>query len=368
MRRRLLRPWLPVAVIAVGLALVPIVALTETPVETRLKAAAGLPHRCLPSTREQPGWREEASMPTDTDEPRGVSVGGKVYLAGGIASIDYPEKELEGPDAQARVPVSSLSTLRRFDPATGRYKTLAPMPEALNHIGMVADGDDIYVVGGHGNRLYGGDVHDTLFRYSVADDRWKRLADMPTARGALAVGIIGDKLYAAGGMTSGRPLGHAVDTLEVYDIRRDRWSEGPPMPAAREHVGGTVLDGRLYVLGGRDARTDALSTATRFDPETGRWEQLPPLRVAAGGLEAASVGGSVLALGGGDDRGGTVTGAVQRYDEAQDRWHVVSRMRTPRHGFGSAVVGSRIYTFGGSPCALFAASSFAESYDPAVDR
>ena len=210
-----------------------------------------------------------------------------------------------------------MKTFRRFDPASGRYETLAPMPEALNHIGLVADGDDIYVVGGHGNRLYGGDVRNSLFRYSVAEDRWTRLADMPTARGALAVGIIDGKLYAAGGMTGGRPLGHAVKTLEVYDIATDRWSRGPDMPTAREHIGGTVLDGRLYVLGGRDARTDALGTATRFDPESGEWESLPPLRVAAGGLEAVNEGGAVLALGGGDDRGGTVTGAVQRFEPSR---------------------------------------------------
>ena len=364
MPRRVLRFWLPLAVIAAGLALVPVVALTETSVETRFKQAAGLPHRCLPDTQDEPGWRAEASMPLDTDEPRAVTVGGKVYLAGGIASIDYPEEELTGPDAQARVPVTSMKTFRRFDPASGRYETLAPMPEALNHIGLVADGDDIYVVGGHGNRLYGGDVRNSLFRYSVAEDRWTRLADMPTARGALAVGIIEGKLYAAGGMTSGRPLGHAVRTLEVYDIATDRWSRGPDMPTAREHIGGTVLDGRLYVLGGRDARSDALGTATRFDPESGEWESLPPLRVAAGGLEAVNEDGAVLALGGGDDRGGTVTGAVQRFEPSEDRWRVVSRMRTPRHGFAATVVGSRIYTFGGSPCALFAASKFAESFDP----
>ena len=364
MPRRALRFWLPLAVIAAGLALVPVVALTETSVETRLKQAAGLPHRCLPDTQDEPGWRAEASMPVDTDEPRAVTVGGKVYLAGGIASIDYPEKELTGPSAQARVPVTSMKTFRRFDPTSGRYETLAPMPEALNHIGLVADGDDIYVVGGHGNRLYGGDVRNSLFRYSVAEDRWTRLADMPTARGALAVGAIDGKLYAPGGMTSGRPLGHAVRTLEVYDIARDRWSRGPDMPTAREHAGGTVLDGHLYVLGGRDARTDALGTVTRFDPESGEWEALPPLRVAAGGLEAVNEDGAVFALGGGDDRGGTVTGAVQRFEPSEDRWRVVSRMRTPRHGFAATVVGPRIYTFGGSPCALFAASKLTESFDP----
>ena len=67
MPRRVLRFWLPLAVIAAGLALVPVVALTETSVETRLKQAAGLPHRCLPDTQDEPGWREEASMPLDTD-------------------------------------------------------------------------------------------------------------------------------------------------------------------------------------------------------------------------------------------------------------------------------------------------------------
>ena len=149
------------------------------------------------------------------------------------------------------------------------------MPEALNHIGLVADGDDIYVVGGHGNRLYGGDVRNSLFRYSVAEDRWTRLADMPTApRGA------GGRDHRGQALRGGRyderaPLGHAVRTLEVYDIAPTA-GRGPghaDRPRAHRRHGPRRP---LYVLGGRDARSDALGTATRFHRSRASGS-LPPL-------------------------------------------------------------------------------------------
>ena len=72
---------------------------------------------------------------------------------------------------------------------------------------------------------------------------------MPTARGALTAGVIGDRLYAAGGAVGGT----ALTTLEVYDFRTRRWSPAPPMAVAREHLGGAVSGGAFYVLAGRAA-------------------------------------------------------------------------------------------------------------------
>jgi Kelch motif len=360
------RTVLPLAFVGLVLSAGLVAGLTDTTAERWLKRELGLPHTCIPETSESAGWRAEDPLPAPIDEPRAVTIAGRIYVAGGIAEILFPEEESDDPGAPARVPVRSVRDFTRYDPRSGRFEPLAPMPEALNHIGLVKHGDDIYAVGGHGERLYGGDARAALFRYSLAQDRWTRLPDMPTPRGALAVGVIGDRLYAAGGMTSGRPLGRPVAALEVFDFERRRWSRGPDMPAPREHVAGAVAGGRLYVLGGRNVSTDSLPAATRFSPATGRWEELPPLRVPSGGLEGLAVDDDVVVMGGGDDRRGTVTGAVQRFDTASGRWSALPDMRTPRHGFAAALVGDRIYTMGGSPCAMFAASDTIESYDTRV--
>ena len=93
------------------------------------------------------------------------------------------------------------------------------MPVALNHAAIAVYRSDIYVVGGYEdpNRAT---AH--LLRYDPATDRWTRLAKMPTKRGALTAGVIGDRLYAAGGADDG----NALNTLEVYDFKTRRWSPG----------------------------------------------------------------------------------------------------------------------------------------------
>jgi len=361
-----------VGVLAVLLAVPLLFAATDTTLESKVRREFGLPHPCIPRTADSPGWSEETPLPRKLDEPRAVTVDGKIYLAGGIDEIVFPEEEGTGPGAEAKVPIRSARTFRTYDPDTGDYEDLPPMPEALNHIGLAVHDGDVYVVGGHGRFLVGGDVRRSFFRYSIAGRRWERLPPMPTARGASGVGVVGDKLYVMGGMDAARPpakpLGTATDVVEVFDFERKRWSTAAPLITAREHMAAAVLGGQLYVLGGRNRKTDALPDAERYDPRRNSWEPVEPLPLPTGGGQALSAGGALFVIGGGDDRAGQVADAVQRYDPANGSWSQRPPMRTARHGFAAATVGRTIFTFGGSPCAKFAASDTSESFDSRVEE
>jgi non-specific serine/threonine protein kinase len=350
----------PLLLILAGLVLVPLAALTDFGPERYLKEQLGLVEPgCNPRTAESAGWREEDSLPEARDELRAVEVDGDAYIAGGtIALLEYGEPS-NVPGVRERVVAESIANLTRFVPETGTYKELPRMPAALNHIGMAVYGDHIYVVGGHGDVLNGADARRSFFRYSPRARRWSRMPPMPTPRGAVAVGVIDDRLYVAGGMLRGSPL----RTLEAFDFGSRRWEALPSMPTGREHIAGAAANGDFYVIGGRNRLTDALSEVSRYDPDQGEWESLPNLPTPSGGLEAISVGDRVIAMGGGNDRGGTVTGAVQLFDPKTDTWRQLPEMRTPRHGFGAALLGDRVYAFGGSPCALFAKSDIVESFD-----
>ncbi len=357
MRWRGLRSWQLVP--ALVLVVVALAAFTESMPERRLKEELGLVDRgCVPGTAESPGWRAEPPLPAERDEVRAVAVGPAVYMAGGTDQIlDYGGPS-PVPGVRERVEVRSVAALTRFHPATGRYTELPPMPEALNHNEIATYRGDIYVVGGHGSLLGGAEPKETFLRYSPRTRRWTPMPPMPTARGAAAVGVVGDRLLVAGGLSRGVPLAR----LEIFDFGERRWSRGPDMPSGREHIAGAVLGGKFYVVGGRDRRTDALPHVERYDPAGRRWERLAPLPVPAGGLEAVVVEGAVLAMGGGNDRAGTVTGAVQRFEAKRGSWEQLPAMRTPRHGLGAAYAGGRLYAFGGSPCPRFAATDIVESF------
>lgn len=362
MNGRRLPAWtLPAVLLALVVIGLPLSQVTNTGIERSIKQKLGLVKvGCVPQTMDSPGWRGLGPLPDRRDEPRAVALNGQIYLAGGIKTIDSYGQRSNVPGVPERVVVTPLRNFTRFDPRTGRYTELAPLPEGLSHIGFVTYRGSIYVVGGHGTLLWGAAPKDGFYRYTPGRDRWVRLPPLPTPRGAVAAAVVGDRLYVAGGMSAGV----ALRVVEAYDFATGRWQRVADLPAAREHIAGVSLGGRFYVVGGRNRVTDALPDVTRYDPASDSWEQLPNMPVPAGGLEAQPFDGALIAIGGGDDRRETVTGAVQRFDPASGTWTELPEMRTRRHGFGSAVVGDEIYTFGGSPCARFAASDFVESFTP----
>ena len=161
-------------------------------------------------------WRALKSSPLKRTEVAAARVGDRIYVVGGFVSAGH-----------------TTAAVELYDIARNRWSRARSMPVALNHAAIAVYRNDIYVVGGYEdpNRAT---AH--LLRYDPDTNRWTRLAKMPTKRGALTAGVIGDRLYAAGGADEGK----ALTTLEVYDFKTRRWSPGPPMGVAREHLGGAV--------------------------------------------------------------------------------------------------------------------------------
>jgi len=346
--------WIPIGLVVLLVVALPVAALTETGPEHELKELLGVDlDDCVPMTNLASPWQARAGIPFELDEPRGASIGGDIYMAGGITG-------LEAADDEEEFSLEASDELTRFEPARERFQRLAPMPRPLNHIGVVSYRGDLYVLGGYGHTL-GANTSKAFYRYDPASDRWSRLPDMPEPKAAMAAGVVGHRLIVAGGARDNVP----VSSTFAFDFHSGRWSRLPDMPDRREHVGGTVLGGRLYVLGGRTATSSAVTTAARYDVRRGRWEPLPAMPVASGGLGAAALDGMVFAVGGGNDRAGTVTGAVQEFDPRTGKWSLLAGMRTPRHGHEVTSTKGTIWAIGGSPCAYFNASDFVESLDVA---
>lgn len=346
-----MRGWkpIPIGLIAVVLIGLPVIGLTETGAEQDLKGAVGIDvDACESTTNLTSPWVQGPSLGEPRDEPRVIALGGKIYLIGGTIGL-----EMFG---DGRNLLDATDQLTRFDPRTGRYQELAPLPQPLNHIGATRYRGDIYVLGGYG-RLIDAKTRQTFYRYDPRTNRWSRLPDLPVPRAAGAVGILGDRLIWAGGARNS--VAHS--DVFAFDFDSRRWSRLPSMHSRREHVGEAVLDDKLYVFGGRGTETLALDTVERFDPATGKWEDLPPMPVPSGGLAAVVADGKAFVIGGGNDGAETVSGAVQEFDPASGEWTLLPDLRTARHGHGVAAAGEKFWVFGGSDCAYFNATDAVES-------
>jgi N-acetylneuraminic acid mutarotase len=251
----------------------------------------------------------------------------------------------------------TTAAVERYDIRRNRWRRVRAMPVALNHTVAAAYRGRLYVMGGYRSATGLASEVRTLYRFDPPRGRWTRLPSAPTRRAAHTMGVIGHRLFVAGGARGGRPL----RTLEIYNFRTRRWSRGPRMRVAREHLAGTVASGRFYVLAGRAAGRGNFKVAERYDPRRRRWQRLPDMRKARGGIAAAAVGRRVVVFGG-EESAGTIR-EVELYDPARRRWSRLPNLRTPRHGLGGVSRGRRVYAIEGGPQPGFAFSKAIEALD-----
>ena len=113
-------------------------------------------------------------------------------------------------------------------------------------------------------------------RARPAGQRLELRAPMPTGRSGGGAAVVDGKIYVAGGRP---PRG---SDFAVYDPATDRWETLPQVPTQRNHLAVVGIGGKVYVAGGRfgggfnSERTAALEI---FDPATGAWSDR---RAAAG--------------------------------------------------------------------------------------
>jgi hypothetical protein len=292
------------------------------------------------------GWGALAPSPLMRTEVGAARLGDSIYVLGGYVSPSG----------------NTTRQMARYDIGDDEWELVRPAPIAVNHPGVAALQGRLYLLGGNWPAQGPEAKSDRLYRYNPGTDRWARLPDAPTARGALAVVGIGDRLYAAGGATEGNPQ---VRRLEIYNTERRRWRSGPPMEIGRNHVAGAVVDRKLYVIGGRPGPVNGgRPTVERYAPTTRRWRRMPPLTTARSGHAAAVVNGRIVVFGGEElTAGGGTIEEVELFDPATREWTELPAMVTPRHGLGAASDGSRVFALEGGPMPGLAYSSANEYLD-----
>jgi N-acetylneuraminic acid mutarotase len=188
-------------------------------------------------------WTDGPPLPT----PRGALslavLEGRIHAIGGNAAnagaLDPAEHNV-GPDG------SSVGTHEVFDPATGEWTRLAPMPTARNHAGAAAVNGRIHVLAGR----VGGNATLTAHEvYDPATDSWSAAAPVPTGRSGIAVVTLRDAIYVFGGETFGA-VQKTFDEAERYDPATGRWAALPRMPTARHGLGAAAIDDAIYVIAG----------------------------------------------------------------------------------------------------------------------
>jgi hypothetical protein len=165
---------------------------------------------------------------------------GKVYRVGGM----QPQNKPGEPEV-----LQSIADVARFDPATGAWEALPPLPAPRSSHDVVVIDTKMYVMGGW--NLRGRDKTEWPTTMEVLDLSAEKLewrsVPQPFTRRAFIAAAFDDKIFVLGGFDEKSKV---VRGSTFYDVARGTWSEGPALPGGPMNGFGaaaTVVDGRLYV-------------------------------------------------------------------------------------------------------------------------
>jgi len=248
-------------------------------------------------------WSEGVPLPDPRGAATAVSLGGKIYVAGGfayegssnwfldrtdvfdpqtgqwtqlpslstgrsLAAGSVFEEEflvLGGRNDEAKA-FQTLNAVEAYNPTIAVWSALAPLPGPREAPAAVSASGFVWLAGGW-DGTPSGYLHD-LLRYDPAMGTWDDVDDLSMPRCSLASALLGNRyaVFVGGYLDAWPPFPDAVD---VYDTQAGAWVEATPLPAGRGGSGAAVVDGRLFVIGGADYDEP---THTAWYPRPDVWE------------------------------------------------------------------------------------------------
>jgi N-acetylneuraminic acid mutarotase len=281
-------------------------------------------------------WQELLPLPTPRQETAVVAVDEQIYVIGG-----YDDNLV----MQDRVD--------RYDVALNTWSAAPNLPWPLHHANAAVSRGVIYVAGFLVDNF---DADGRVFALTPGDGAWSIVGFLPagTDRGAGAAVAMDKIIYIVGGY---RAAG-AVGIFSAYDTLANTWTILPSLPVALDHLVAGVIEGKIYVAGGRSGSIGShVPRSFAFDPEVGTWEERAAMPTSRAGIAGAVIYDRLYVFGG-EGAAEVPSGVfddVERYDPATDTWEILAPMALPRHGMGAVGLADSAYIPGGADVQAFAA-------------
>lgn len=281
-------------------------------------------------------------------------VNGKLYVFGGFD----PDKSCCTPTRRAFV----------YDPALDSWTPIADMPAmgngtlagGLTHAGTATDGIAIYFAGGYtaANATGTGQIFGTreVWRYNVDSNTYTRLPDLPVARAAGQLAVVGRNLHYIGGTNQAR----TQDVGDHYVLALDggtSWGTLAPLPNPRHHAGAAVLNGKIYYIGGQRGHDGPLvpqSDVHVYDPVSNSWSQAASMTKPTNhaGSSTFVKDGRIIVLGGQMNHNQSIRDVVS-YNPATNSWSALTPLpRSVHSGVGGTIGGKLYYSTGNASSTL----------------
>ncbi|HMA36883.1 MAG TPA: kelch repeat-containing protein [Chloroflexia bacterium] len=257
------------------------------------------------------------------------------------------------PGAPPHVPMQGTATPTATVCAGGGtpapWVVVSPVAVAVFGVSMDGDGTNAYAVGGYNFQT---SSETTQFaRYNPGSNAWTSLSPVPDLDNGEAATVydpLGNKLYVFGGENFATT--EVTSTTRIYDLAGGTWSPGPPLPGIRAGMASGYYNGKIYLVGGYSTGNinPAFTQTWEFSIAGGTWLTKTAVPAPAGFGDAGfGVVNGHLYLAGGRDANNALLNTVYDYNIAADTWTARAPLPTVDTAPGSAVINGTLWVFGG---------------------
>jgi N-acetylneuraminic acid mutarotase len=262
---------------------------------------------------------------------------------GSLLAVPY------GSDAPA-----GYSLYQRGEPKALVWEEKAPVSVARGaYDGVEVLDGKIYFAGGrnwHSNNNF-----KLIERYDLSEDHWETLTPMSLNRGGMAASVLNGKLYALGGMD--------LKSVEIYDPVSGEWEAGIDLPNVISHVNAVTANNKIYLVGGRGASGQRLNQTLCFDPSSNQWSSKANMPTARFNAKLVWFENRIWVIGG---NSGSASEKVESYDPFSNSWQMETSLHLPRESLVAWIANEKIYVGGGIKSSSYLRSI--EVYDPATKQ
>ena len=248
-----------------------------------------------------------------------------------------------------------------FDPKALTWTKMKAKTPLIHHFQSVILDGKIYMLGAMTGEY---PVETPLPRIQIYDpkkDQWTEGATIPEARrrGSAGTVLYNGKIYLAGGIINGHTSG-TVAWFDEYDPATDTWRALQDAPRIRDHFFAIVVEDKLYCIGGRNTSFHqpdfgaffgaVILDVDCYDFKKRVWTTLPPgANLPVGSAAAGTVYLGERILYFGGETASDALNTTRAFDPRTGTWTELAPLQQGRHGTQAVVFQNRIYVASGSP-------------------
>ena len=182
----------------------------------------------------------------------------------------------------------------------------------------------------------GGKVVNDIYKVSLISPYSSQLVShFPEPRWYHGVQCFGDKVAIVGGTTTG-DSSDSLDSVVLYDIKRNCCRTLAPLPFAVCYMATVAWRDNIIIIGGEDKNDNVLNTVVSYNVKEQKSKMLPSMKQKRQGCTAVVTDNVIIVMGGWDEKRNDLN-SVECFNFYDYVWEDFPSMKEQRFG-ATAVV------------------------------